>query len=211
MISVILLAAGSGTRMGLETPKQYLPLGDRTVIDFSLEWAKSYEEVIVVADKKYHALFSPFSVVEGGMRRQDSVFNGLKLAKNDFVLIHDAARPFTKKTDIEKLIIEGKKTGAAALARPVPYTIKEADRFGKVIKTIDRSKLWEIQTPQFIRRDLLLRGYENVHLQNLEVTDDVSIVETIGAEVKLVAGSPYNFKISTIEDYKIAEALVGRI
>ncbi|MFN4173622.1 MAG: 2-C-methyl-D-erythritol 4-phosphate cytidylyltransferase [Parachlamydiaceae bacterium] len=211
MISVIILAAGSGLRMGIETPKQYLPLGTKTVIDYSLDWAKAFDQVIVVADKKYHGLFPDFLAVEGGKRRQDSVYNGLKVAKEEFILIHDAARPFTKREDIEKLINEGKKTGAAALARPVPYTIKEADAQAHVIKTLDRSKLWEMQTPQFIRRDLLLKGYENVYLHNLEVTDDVSIVETIGAKVKLVLGSSFNFKISTMEDYKIAEALVGRI
>lgn len=211
MISVIILAAGSGLRMGIETPKQYLPLGTKTVIDYSLDWAKAFDQVIVVADKKYHGLFPDFLAVEGGKRRQDSVYNGLKVAKEEFILIHDAARPFTKREDIEKLINEGKKTGAAALARPVPYTIKEADAQAHVIKTLDRSKLWEMQTPQFIRRDLLLKGYENVYRHNLEVTDDVSIVETIGAKVKLVLGSSFNFKISTMEDYKIAEALVGRI
>ena len=207
MISVILLAAGSGKRMGIETPKQYLPLGNKRVFDYSLDWAKSFDEVIVVAEKKYHSLFASLIVTEGGERRQDSVYKGLLLATQEYVLVHDTARPFTKRDDIKKLIEEGKETGAATLARPIPYTIKEADSHANVIKTIDRSKLWEIQTPQFIRRDLLLKGYEKVHRDQLDVTDDVSIVETIGAPVKLVAGSPFNFKISTMDDYKMAEAL----
>lgn len=211
MISVILLAAGTGVRMGTDVPKQYLPLGSKTVIDYSLDWAKEFDEVIVVADKKYHERFTSFKVAEGGRRRQDSVYNGLLLATKEFVLVHDTARPFTKREDIQRLILEGKERSAAALARPVPYTIKQADSEGNVIKTIDRSKLWEIQTPQLVRRDLFLKGYEKVHRDNMDVTDDVSVVEAIGAPVKLVAGAPFNFKISTMDDYKIAEALVGRL
>ncbi len=207
MISVILLAAGSGKRMGMDTPKQYLPLGNKRVIDYSLDWAKSFDEVIVVAEKKYHSLFPFLIVTEGGERRQDSVYKGLLLATKEYILVHDTARPFTRMDDIKKLIEEGKKAGAATLAWPIPYTLKEADSHANVIKTIDRSKLWEIQTPQFIRRDLLLKGYEKVHRDQLDVTDDVSIVETIGAPVKLVTGSPFNFKISTMDDYKMAEAL----
>ena len=207
MISVILLAGGTGTRMGIDMPKQFLPLGDKSVIDYSLEWAKNFDEVIVVADKKYHDRFSSFKITVGGKRRQDSVYNGLLLATKEYVLVHDTARPFAKLEDIKRLIEEGRKIGAATLGRPVSNTIKEADTNGNVIKTIDRSKLWEIQTPQFIQRDLLLKGYEKVHQDQLDVTDDVSVVETIGVQVKLVVGSPLNFKISTMDDYKIAEAL----
>lgn len=211
MISVILLAGGTGARMGLEMPKQYLPLGTKTVIDYSLDWASAFDEVIVVADKKFHSRFSGYKVAEGGKRRQDSVYNGLLLSTKEYVLVHDTARPFTQLDDIKRLIEEGKKTGAATLARPVPYTIKEADKEHFVLKTIDRTKLWEIQTPQFIRRDLLLKGYEKVNREKIEVTDDVSVVEAIGVPVKLVPSSSFNFKISTKDDYKMAEALVGRI
>ena len=209
MISVILLSGGVGSRINSAIPKQYLPLKNKEIIHFSFEQLKRFDELVVVADPQYHSKFPGAKLALPGKRRQDSVYNGLLQTTGDWILVHDGARPFINKEMIDRLIEEGQKGVAATLARPVPFTIKEADINRMVTKTLDRSQVWEIQTPQLVRRDILLKGFDLVHEKGIDVTDDVSIAELLGHPVKLVMGSPFNFKITSAEDLKIAEGLVG--
>ncbi len=160
-------------------------------------------------------------VVKGGKRRQDSVFNALKAVdkKTDLVLIHDAARPFIDKKLVSSLICEAKRSGAAIAGVPVKATIKEikkslpAGRQEKskikiVGKTLNRGNLWEIQTPQVFRKDLILKAYDKSG--NIDATDDAMLVEKLGASVSVVPGSYNNIKITTPEDLILAEAIAKK-
>lgn len=214
MISLILLSGGKGTRMGSALPKQYLPLHGKPVALHSLDLFVHHpaiEEVIVVCALPYREIFADYPVrfAEPGKERQDSLYNGLQQLSHacEWVCVHDAARPLVTSEMITTLIAEGKKVGAACLGMPTKWTMKEADREEHVAQTLDRSKIWEIQTPQLVRRDLLEEGFAHAKAHGICVTDDVSIVEEIGHPVKLVRGSYKNIKITTPEDLIIAECL----
>lgn len=209
-ISVILLAGGLGLRMGISMPKQFLPLGDKLIAQHSYELFRSIpqiNEIIVVCEPEYQIHFPNAKYALPGNRRQDSVYNGfLKISQDSsLVCIHDSARPFLSKDDLLKVIDAGQKHGAAALASPVKSTIKEGCGDHFVTKTLDRSILWELHTPQVVIPSLLKKGFEIA--QDITVTDDVSLVELTGHPVKLVAGSASNIKITTPVDLKLAEIL----
>ena len=145
-----------------------------------------------------------------GKERQDSVSNGLDAIPPEctIVAVHDAARPLVTLDNVHTCIADGAKHGAAVLAVPMKATVKEgADGF--VTQTLDRSKLWEIQTPQVIRPQLLRDGFAKVRAEGLEVTDDVSIVEQLGAPVKLTMGEYTNLKLTTPEDMVIADQILA--
>ncbi|MCB9895061.1 MAG: 2-C-methyl-D-erythritol 4-phosphate cytidylyltransferase [Planctomycetes bacterium] len=148
-------------------------------------------------------------VVVGGPRRQDSVLNGLWAAgdKFEFVMIHDAARPFVSHEDLKSLAARTRETGAAILAHPVRDTLKRA-RPDKVIQeTVSRAALWGAQTPQAFRRKPLMDAF-NKH-NKTDVTDDAEMLALAGGQCSVVQGSSLNFKITTPEDLEIAEALIA--
>ncbi len=210
-ISVILVAGGIGSRMQAPQPKQFLPLHGKPIVRYSLDLFLSMpeiSEVILVCHPAYRHFFANDRVIFAlpGERRQDSVYNGLQEVKNsDFVCIHDSARPNITIDNVREVIEAAKEHGAAALGMPIKFTIKESDADDFVVCTPDRSKIWEIQTPQVIRYDLLNEGFK---LEGLTVTDDVSLVEHLGRPVKLVKGSYSNLKITTKEDLAIAHQLL---
>ncbi len=215
MISAILLAGGLGTRIKSETPKQFLPLGSMPIAGYSFDILCKHElidEVIVVCDKKYRSFFSHPKVLfaDPGKRRQDSVQSGLAAAspKSDAILIHDAARPFLTAKLIDDVIEAAKEIGAAAPGVPLKFTVKEVNSAGFVAGTPKRDRFFEIQTPQVMRKELLIEGFELAAKRNLTVTDDVSLVEILGRPVKLVTGSYMNIKITTSEDLTLAESYV---
>ncbi len=154
-------------------------------------------------------------IIQGGKRRQDSVLNGLRAldTRADLVLIHDAVRPFVDKGIISRVINEAKSSGAAIVGVPVKATIKEAvscqmSAVSKIIvkRTLNRSNLWEIQTPQVFNKELLLKAYKKSG--NINVTDDAMLIEKLGKKVSLVLGSYENIKITTPEDLVIAKAIL---
>jgi len=186
-------------------PKQYLPLDKKPIACHSLEVFLNHPaiaECIVVTAPEYRAYFSDYSVrfAEPGERRQDSLYNGLQLVQNKWVCIHDAARPFVTPEMLTHLIESGKEIGAASLAMPITFTIKQSDANGFVKSTLDRSHIWEVQTPQFLTKEILDEGFAYAEAHDITVTDDVSLAELIGHPVKLVPGSYNNFKITTQED-----------
>lgn len=191
--------------MGSFLPKQYLLLEDKPIVCHSLEILLGHPEItecIVVCAPVFRPYFSnyPVTFADPGARRQDSLHSGLLKARHEWVCVHDAARPFITADLISTLIETGKNTQAAALAVPVKCTLKESDSDGFVSSTLNRKRIWEVQTPQFLSKSLLEEGFAFAKKHQITVTDDVSFVELIGHPVKLVQGSDYNIKITTPED-----------
>ena len=223
-VAVVLLAGGSGSRMKADRPKQFLELRGKPVLEHSIDLLLGVQQmtalVIVIAEEFRTMDFvaaaaardSRVKFADPGAERQDSVSNGLDAipAECTIVAVHDAARPLVTLDNVHTCIADGAEHGAAVLAVPMKATVKEgADGF--VERTLDRSKLWEIQTPQVIRPQLLRDGFAKVRAEGWVVTDDVSIVEQMGAPVKLTMGEYTNLKLTTPEDMVIAnQILAGR-
>ena len=221
-------AAGTGARMGAEAPKQYLPLAGSTLLHHSIRCvcAAPIETIFVVLapdDKTYATQdWSEFGprlqpLFCGGATRRDSVMNGLVAAMDavdadDWVLVHDAARPCLPRADLDRLIAEvsGDQVGGL-LALPVAETVKRVkkDEAGahRVAGTEDRSLLWLAQTPQMFRAGLLA---EALRIAGANVTDESSAVERMGLQPRLVAGSRRNLKVTFPEDIAIAESMLER-
>jgi 2-C-methyl-D-erythritol 4-phosphate cytidylyltransferase len=220
MLSAIVLAAGAGRRLGIPVPKPLVKINKQPAIIYSLETFNKHpgiDEIILVvsvqnkaaiiwAIKKYS--FKKINVLcLGGKRRQDSVYSGLKAvsSSSNWVLIHDCARPFIGTKLISKVIAAAKKTGAAILGVPVKATIKSVKDGLVVDRTVDRSNLWEVQTPQVFKKELILKAYNRYAKENF--TDDASLVEKLGAKVSMVQGSYANIKITTMDDLLLAEVI----
>jgi 2-C-methyl-D-erythritol 4-phosphate cytidylyltransferase len=213
-ISCILLAGGKGTRMKETCPKTFLPLQGKPIVLHSLEILQSsslFEEIIVVCEKEFHHLFSAYSSLLfalPGRRRQDSVFSALQKVSvsSTFVCIHDGARPFLTQSLLQDVIKAGIEHQAATLAIPVTHTITECSKDLFIQKTLARSSLYEMQTPQVISKSLLERGFASLD-ENIEVTDDVSLIQRLSIPVKIVNGSPSNIKITYPLDLRLAQFL----
>ncbi|MCB1107160.1 MAG: 2-C-methyl-D-erythritol 4-phosphate cytidylyltransferase [Chlamydiia bacterium] len=205
-ISLILLAGGKGRRMESHTPKAFLPLHGKPMALHSFDLFSSIDlidEIVVVCPKSFHHHFPQNTLFAlPGKERQDSVQNGFQKTKGEILLIHDSARPFVSRKDILKLIDEGISVGAATLGAPVKNTIKQLGTNHLVEKTPDRSTLFEVYTPQLLRRDIYEKGYQKA--QGKIFTDDVSLAEHINHPVKLVIGERKNIKITTPLDLEFA-------
>jgi 2-C-methyl-D-erythritol 4-phosphate cytidylyltransferase len=219
----IIAAAGRGTRMSGQRPKQFLELGGTPIVLHTLktfELCDSIQEIIMVLPAEDSAGFLSLAgnaglrkltrVVPGGVTRAESVSRGLaavRAATAEIVAVHDGVRPFITVEEIN-LTVEGAKTfGAAVLVAPMTDTVKEvAD--GYVVSTLDRSSLRRSLTPQCFRYDLLRRAYESADLHDPALTDDSFLVEQLGIKVAAIEGSLRNMKITTPEDLKIAEGLL---
>jgi len=146
------------------------------------------------------------AVVPGGSTRQDSVRAGLQaLGDCTWVVVHDGARPLVTEELIERGLDAAKETGAACCALPVPDTVKEGDADGRIVRTLDRSRLWLAQTPQVFRYDLLMKAHRQPHER---ATDDAALLEAMGMNVRLYQGSPRNLKVTALEDLALVEALL---
>jgi 2-C-methyl-D-erythritol 4-phosphate cytidylyltransferase len=220
-VTAILLAAGKGRRFKSRIPKPLVKLGGRPIIDFSLRILNRHplvKDIILVVNSGNIGLIAALVkksgykkirvLVLGGARRQDSVFNALKKvsAQSQLVLIHDSARPFVKFREISALLARARSSGAAILGVPVKATIKQVTSNFIVKRTLDRNFLWEIQTPQVLRKDWLLEA--NRKFAKVDVTDDAGLVEKLGKRIVLVQGSYDNIKITTPEDLYLAEAIL---
>lgn len=206
--------------MGASIPKQYLELRGQPIATYSLQTfahMREVGEIVIVCDPSWRDIFSSrFANLPPGLElkwalpgaeRQDSVYNGLQAIRDTaaVVAVHDSARPLISARDASACMIDGWTVGAAVLGVPVKPTIKEVDAQLQVVKTLERAKLWEVQTPQCIRPPLLREGFEVVRRDGLEVTDDVSIVEALGRPVKITPGSYTNIKVTTPDDMSVAE------
>lgn len=223
---VVIPAAGVGARMKADRPKQYLPLRGKTVIEHTLACFTHHPAIsgIVVAlsqgDPYWPELHIdsaiPLHVAPGGQERCHSVLNALHLlaqhaAADDWVLVHDAARPCLTRADIDKLCAElANDEVGGILAVPVRDTMKRGDREGRISATEDRNGLWHALTPQMFRVGLLTQALEQALVDGFVVTDEASAVEHVGLRPKLVEGSADNIKVTRPEDLALAEFFLGR-
>ena len=217
----IVPAAGVGRRMGGDIPKQYLPLNGRPVIDHTLERLLGYPSIrqVVIAltpDDQWwpntaFANHTGVVRVEGGMERCDSVLNALRrlcefAADDDWVLVHDAARPCLRSGDIDRLIEQlAEHPVGGILGMPVRDTMKRADQSGQISETVCREGLWHAFTPQMFRLGLLRVALSDAIEQGKQVTDEASAMELAGYAPMLVEGHPDNIKITRPEDLVLAE------
>ena len=217
----VIPAAGVGTRMARELPKQYLQVAGSTLLEHSLQalLACASIETVVVALHSEDDLASELDLLSservlctaGGAQRKDSVLAALNAlsqlaASHDWVLVHDAARPGVATQDIQQLIDQVKLRGMGGiLAQRINDTVKLADTAGQVLKTLDRSHLWRAQTPQMFRYGQLREALLQAHERELEVTDEASAMELAGHPVQLVEGAANNLKVTVPSDLALAE------
>jgi 2-C-methyl-D-erythritol 4-phosphate cytidylyltransferase len=223
----IVVAAGKGTRLGGNQPKQFLELRGVPIIIHTLrqfERCEAIKEIIVVVPAEHTAAFSSLAekfevrklsrVVSGGATRAQSVFCGLNAIGNaEIVAVHDGVRPFVTPDEIDRVVAAARASGAAILVAPVADTIKDIEN-GRVKGTPPRSNLRRALTPQCFRYDLLKRAFEGldeVEAAGLELTDDSLLVERLGAEIIAVEGSARNIKITREEDLALAEAILSSV
>jgi len=205
--------------MNSALPKQFLEILCKPILLWAVEriWAcpKVTEMVVVVPEKhrlRAEEIFSgrEVKIVAGGLERQDSVYAGLRAssAKAELVLIHDGVRPFPSRQLIERVIAGAENFGAAIPGLPVKETIKEIEqKSGRVIGTVDRSRLYSIQTPQVFRRELIIEAHERAQNLGFYATDDAGLIEWMGGDVVMVSGEETNLKITTALDLRLAELI----
>jgi len=222
--AAVITAAGSGKRFGDELPKQFAPIKGEPALARSIKSfssCRSVGEIIVVAPPGHleyvqNEIVGKFrlkrvsKIVPGGPERQLSVENGFKSVSNKsgIVVVHDGVRPFIKPGIIERVIEEAADSGAAICAVQATDTVKQSSPEGYIEKTLPRESLWLAQTPQAFRYEILSEALERARQDGYIGTDESLLVEKIGVKVKLVPGSPYNIKITTKDDIKLAESML---
>jgi 2-C-methyl-D-erythritol 4-phosphate cytidylyltransferase len=220
----IIAAAGAGTRMASDRPKQFLLLAGTPIIFHTLktfEQCGNIHEVIVVVPAEESAGFVSAAgkyglrkvarVVPGGATRAESVKRGLmaiRSATAEIVAVHDGVRPFVTVEEIDAVVTAAQTDGAAILVAPVTDTIKQVEGH-RIVQTLDRAVLRRALTPQCFRYELLRDAYQHADVSDPSLTDESALVEQLGHRVSIVEGSPRNIKITTTEDLAIAEAILA--
>jgi 2-C-methyl-D-erythritol 4-phosphate cytidylyltransferase len=223
-VAALILAAGLSKRLAARERKPFITIAGRQIITYSLDvFSKiaAVDEIILAVNKKDTAKaekislkykgFKDVRIVAGGKRRMDSVFNALlETAQDiDYVLIHDAARPLIKVSTVKKIIEEVTKKKAVICASKVTSTIKRSKRSNIVETTLDRSNLWQAQTPQAFKKSLLLKAYNEIDM-SMDYTDDAQVLESLNTKVSILASDNLNIKITTPEDLLLAESILKK-
>ena len=212
--SVIITAGGASTRYGGKN-KLLEKITDKTVIEHAVAAFKEFKnvnEIIIPTNRGiFEDLTSIFTnsyikLIEGGKTRQESVYNALKCVTNNYVLVHDGARPLLTKDIISKVLETVQEKKAVSVMTKTTDTIKEVDTNGKIIRTIDRSKLYNTQTPQAFETEILKQAHEKLKGKNF--TDDASMLEELGIPVYIVDGDYTNIKITTKSDLDFAKLYI---
>ena len=224
MNCAILVAAGRGTRMGPNVDKLFLEVSGRPVVAHT--WQKfndaaGIDEIILVVRDgmqphfaelaRLHGFTKPHRFVPGGAERQDSVWNGLAALSPacEIVAIQDAARPCTSEALIAATILAARETGAAVAAQPVTDTLKETSDGRTISRTVDRSKIWSVQTPQPFQAAVIRRAIQAARDQGLKLTDDTAACELIGQPVRLVPATTPNPKVTVPGDLPFIASLLS--
>jgi len=217
-VGVIIVAAGKAERMGA-TDKIFAPLGGKPVLAWPVDTCQRcslVKQIIITLNNsnlkpgqklKEERAWTKATMCLGGAQRQDSVREGIRKLKGcDWVIIHDGARPFLTSDLIQNGLEAAKETGAAVAAVPVKDTIKFTDDTGLITETLQRNRLWAVQTPQIFSFDVINQAYQEL---TTEITDDAAAVERSGHKVKIYPGDYNNIKITTPEDLALAEIIAG--
>lgn len=222
--TAIIVAGGTGSRMGSEIPKQFIEVMGKPIISYTINAFSKCDEVtdiIIVTLPEYLVYckdivdsfnFKKVSkIVSGGNSRSESVYNGLKELKDDcqIVAIHDGVRPMITPETVSATVSAAFEYGCAAVGVRMKDTIKVADDNGFIKHTADRDKLWQIQTPQTFKKNIIKSLYENYLKNGHTATDDCFIAEQAGYKIKIVEGSYENIKITTPQDIYIMKGLLG--
>ncbi|MEY2439508.1 MAG: 2-C-methyl-D-erythritol 4-phosphate cytidylyltransferase [Verrucomicrobiota bacterium] len=219
MLTAIIVAAGNSRRMGFD--KLFARIAGKVVIAHTIdafERTDSVAEIILVARKERRSEFEELAgqmtkvrrVILGGEHRQDSVRAGLEgLAPAvKYIAVHDGARPLITPAQIDRVFEQARVHGAAALAEPVSDTLKRADSDLSVMESLDRNRVYAMQTPQIFERNLLEEAYRRVGEEGKFVTDEVSAIEHSGGKIVLVTSEDFNFKITYDRDLRLAESVL---
>ncbi|MEX1062259.1 MAG: 2-C-methyl-D-erythritol 4-phosphate cytidylyltransferase [Balneolaceae bacterium] len=222
---LIVPAAGAGRRMAEDVPKPYLEIAGKTILEHTLRRFTGFvslRQIIVATSRGFIQKAEQlrdripgrieFNVVRGGKERQGSVMNALRVANQSvgLVAIHDAVRPFISQEEIRQCLDVADKSGAAVLGMPAGDTIKRINEKGHIVETPDRRSLWQAQTPQIFRLELIGEACEYARRYGYQGTDDSSLVEFLGKKVTLVGGSGSNFKITYPFDFQMAKMLLDQ-
>ena len=212
-----MLAAGNGVRFNSKVSKPLVNINSKPLIIYSLQTLSKHplvKSIILAVNAKNaqgikkalkrYRIGKIKKIVQGGLRRQDSVSNAIKESdKNtDLILIHDCARPFIDRNTVTSVVRKAQNSGAAIVGVPAKATIKKVSQNLTVKETLERRALWEIQTPQVFKKELIMRAYKKFGRK--DVTDDSMLVEKLGKRVSVVLGSYNNIKITTPEDLELA-------
>jgi len=223
-VAVLIPAAGESSRFGGKTPKQFAEIDRRAVFLRSIEMFADRDDVmqvVVAIPAKEEEMFNlkwsanlgfyGVKVIIGGAHRHETVGKLLAEVTDDqidLIAIHDAARPCVTKEQIDRDSAAAAESGAAILANRLVGTIKRAAPDGHIAKTIDRSELFEAQTPQVFKPEIIRQAYQNIDKIKEDITDDAQLVEALGQPVKIVPGDSGNIKITTKTDLAIAGAIL---
>ena len=216
-VTAIITAAGKGSRMGASLPKQFLKIGNKTILEKAIipfEKADCIDQILVVSGEEFIEICEDLckgmtkvkKVVEGGRERQDSVHNALKLVEDGYVLIHDGARPYITEKVILNVLDDVSEVGAAVAAVPVKDTIRRETIKGG--ETLKRSELYSVQTPQGFEVSLIKEAFAKAYEEGFYGTDDAGLVDRMGRKVAVSEGDYANIKITTKEDMPV-EVRVG--
>jgi 2-C-methyl-D-erythritol 4-phosphate cytidylyltransferase len=219
MTTAIIVAAGKSERMGVSADKAFLSLGSKPIVAWSLlafQTCIDIDSIILVVRKDQvlaaksvvhmFGISKLFTIVAGGGKRQDSVIAGIEAMDPDtrLIVVHDGARPCVTPALISETVKYAKRHGCAIAASRIWDTVKHVERGNTVDHTLDRTKLFAVQTPQAFTADLLKRAYKAVVEQKATVTDEAGAVELLGEPVRLVEWPHPNIKITTVEDMPLA-------
>ena len=222
-VGVVVVAAGAGVRAGPGEPKQFRPIDGVPMLLRALRPFTAHPEVdrVVIALPAEYVTRPPdwlaalpgerLQLVAGGATRADSVIAGLGLlpAETGVVLVHDAARPFVSRSTIDAVIARARTGVGAVAAVPMGDTVKDVDNDGRVAHTVPRARLWRAQTPQGFPLAMLVAAYGGIaDARDRTATDDAELCERAGLPGEVVADAPGNLKVTTAEDFRIADALV---
>ena len=221
--SAIIVAAGSGVRLGKNEPKAFVKIGGRTMLSYSIRVVANVPAIVEIviavpegfesaarAEVSAAGVRVPVKITAGGAERQDSVRIALALtgAESDLIVVHDAARPMATASIFQECLDAAARAGGAIAAIPVADTLKRVVD-GAITATVARAGLWQAQTPQAFRREVLIAAHRRAVDERIAATDDADLVERSGGRVEVIEGSTANIKITTPSDLAIFEAIIA--